>query len=319
MTKFRDKLSSFLLSISKKIAEHVFNDVNRVIDVVKWICIASIMLTGLTLLNMSKDMRAREATYSNVKEGLYHISGEVRHSWVQEGYRDAEHHSRVLRARLITRIADTYKNDKDKLRHDLTTYVSTNDMQNPLFKIFSDEAFTYERAWMSNTENYRIIITDRQNVLFSTYAREPLRNLKDTVPDIIFNKPYDKLIIFDEEKYTLQDIYIGELADQIDEFNHVKVLAPSYIYEHEDLLGVRDVYPDGTPAVNYKLAVIIAYEPLSDKSYSILSHMNAVIKASKDEEQWIIIKQGSMWTFFWGSLACIFGFAWHTVNRYKKQ
>ena len=78
---------------------------------------------------------------------------------------------------------------------------------------------------MSNTENYRIIITDRKNVLFSTYAREPLRNLKEAVPDIIFNKPYDKLIIFNEEEYTLQDIYIGELADKIDEFNHVKVLA----------------------------------------------------------------------------------------------
>ena len=76
MSKFRDKLSRFLLSISKKIAEHVFNDVNRVIDVVKWICIASIMLTGLTLYV--------QRHIQNMKEGIYHIAGEVRHSWVKK-------------------------------------------------------------------------------------------------------------------------------------------------------------------------------------------------------------------------------------------
>ena len=319
MTRLRDKISNFLITISQKLAGFLYNDTTRVLDVVKWICIVSVMLTGLTLLSMSKDMKARESMYSNVKQGLYHFSEEVRHSWIQGSYRTAELHSRVLRNRLISRIAKEYEHDKDRLRHDLTTYVSTNDMQNPLFKIFSDEAFTYERAWMSNTESYRIIITDRRNVLFSTYAREPLRNLKGAVPDIIFSKPYDKLIIFNEEDYTLQDIYISELANTIDEFNHIKVLAPSYIYEHEDLLGVRDVYPDGSPAVNYKLAVIIAYEPLSDKSHSILNHMNSVITASKDEDQWVIIKQGGLWASIWIALACVFGFAWHTVSQYKKQ
>lgn len=319
MTKLRDKVSNFLINIAKKLAGYVYNDVNRVLDVVKWICIASILLTGLTLLSMSKDMKARESTYSSLKQGLQYGTEKLRHSTISETYSNVHKDSLMLRDKLRFRIAEVYKDKRDALSTDLTTYVSTNDMQNPLFRIFSDESFTYERALMANTNDCRIIITDRRNVLFSTFASEPLRKVGSSALDVIFSKPQDKYVVFDEKKDLVTLMYIDELAENLREFPHLKVLAPNFIHEHEDLLGVRDVYPDGSPANNYKLAVIIAYDPIKSETYSTLTDLAKLVKASKDEEQWLIIKQGSTWIAVWGTMACIFGFAWHTVSRYKKQ
>lgn len=319
MAKIKEQVAHALLTIAQKIAKWVYNDSNRVVEAMKILCVGCTLLAGLTLINMSKDMVDREAMYSNVKQGLYAISDKYRHAVVQDGYRTAELHSRVLRNLITTRIQTEYAGDTDKLRNDLTTYVTTNDMQNPLFRIFSEEAFNYERAWVASDAGFRIIVTDRRNVLFSTYAKEPLRNNENAMPDIIFTKPHGKMLIFNEETKELKAVYTGILAEKIDKLHHIRVLAPSYIFEHEDLLGVRDVYPDGTPAVNYKLAVIVAYEPLNDKSTTILKNMDTVIQASKDEDQWIIIRDGTFWTAVWGISACLFGFVWYISINHKTQ
>lgn len=319
MAKIKDRVFQYILNFAKKIAELVLNDASRVSEVIKAICIISILCAGINLVDMSQEMKNREEGYANVKLSVHNIADKYRHSVIQDGYRTAELHSRVLRNLITTRIEKEYKGKEDQLKHDLTTYVSMNDMKNPLFRIFSEEAFNYERAWVSSDTGSRIIITDRRNVLFSTYAKEPLRNPEKMVPEIIFTKQYGKLLLFNEDTRELTSEYTASVASHADQLGNCKVLAPSYIFEHEDLLGVRDVYPDGTPVVNYKIAVIVAYNPITDNAMSIMKNINSVLETSKDDDQWEIIKRGVTDVSVWGALACIFGFAWYMISSYHKQ
>ena len=239
-------------------------------------CLVSVGVSALVLFYTSATLNGWNEMHEEISKDLSKINNQYRQTLVNDRYEIMGIHSRSLRDHITDQIEKEYKGKHDILKHDLETYITNNDMNNRLFQIFNDCSFEYLDKWFENRADIRVLIMSRDHVMFSSQMNEPIRVKNTNIPDIVFDRPQYTVLMVDSEG-AIKSEYVSIIVNHLSEHQESYMLAPSYIYEHEDLLGIRDVLPNGERAKNGKLAVVIAYKPVNDYHMHVLQHTKDAI------------------------------------------
>ena len=134
--------------------------------------------------------------------------------------------------------------------------------------------------------------------MFTSNIAEPFRQ-QETVPSLIFNFPYNEVLSCKgDDPESLSSMPIEDLSKDINRLEQLVLIAPSYIYEHKDLLGVGDVYPDGTPIDNDKLAVVIAFKPITSDHIAVIRRIQNEVNFNRINGFNTIIDKRSKWWIY---------------------
>ena len=271
------------------------------------------------VFGMRKDIGATSETYSAMQNSINMIGNEYRSTLVIDGYKRAELHSKALRDKITKTIEQKYAGDMEALRSDLQSYIAQNDINNGLYKIFHEEVFNYVDHWFKDRIDVRVIVADKRKILFSSTVTEPFRR-QDRVPSLIFNYPNNEVLsCMGDDPESLKSLEIEELIKDHDRLESLVLIAPSYIYEHKDLLGVGDVYPDGTPIDNDKLAVVIAFKPITRTHISVMHNISTELENNKVTGYATVVNKGVRDIAFFMMLAVISGALWYLVELSKRK
>lgn len=239
-------------------------------------CLVAVGISALVLFYTSATLNGWNEMHKEISKDLTRINTQYRQTLVNDRYEIMGIHSRALRDRITEEIEKEYQGKHSDLKHDLETYITKNDNNNRLFQIFNDCSFEYLDKWFENRSDIRVIIMSRDHIMFSSQIKEPVRVKNQQIPDIVFERPEHMVLLVDSEGSIMAE-YVSILVNHLADHQNSYMLAPSYIYEHEDLLGIRDVLPNGERAKNGKLAVVLAYKPVNDYHMHVLQHTKDTI------------------------------------------
>lgn len=279
---------------------------NHLIDSAKMVFVCCLLMSVLTLVNTTRDISMCTDMYTRLQRDFSTLSKQYRTIFVQDGYEVAQLHAIALKDQISGTIELEYHGDYDRLKKDLSTYRDSNDVNNPLYKIFNEVSFAYIDHWFPQRHDVRIVICDRNSVLFSTREHEPLKNEVANNP-ILFDRPNNMVVV----KSSLGDpCYAGSLSSvsaDVDKLDMVELIASSYIYEHKDLLGTPDVMPNGDSSNNYKLAILVVYKPVDTNSMYILKKVDSEVRDSMTSNYAGVISLGLRTFIIWFALTLLFG------------
>ena len=239
-------------------------------------CLVAVGVSALVLFHTSATLTGWNDLHSAISKDLTILNAKNRQTLVTERYDHMLLHSTQLRNDISNAIKAEYKGNMELLRHDLETYISKNDNNNKLFHIFNDMSYTYLNNMFKRHNDVRVLILSRDNVMFTSQVKEPIRVTNKTIPEVVFERPLHTVLIVDGDG-IIRSEYVSIIANHIDEHTDTYMLAPSYIYDHEDMLGIRDVLPNGDLAKNGKLAVVFAYKPVNDSSMHMLHEIKETV------------------------------------------
>lgn len=278
-----------------------------------------LVLSLFVVFGMRKDIGATSETYSAMQNSINMIGNEYRSTLVIDGYKRAELHSKALRDKITKTIEQRYAGNIEGLRGDLQGYIAQNDINNGLYKIFHEEVYSYVDHWFKDRIDVRVIVADKRKILFSSTVTEPFRR-QERVPALIFNYPNNEVLsCVGDDPDTLKSLEIEDLIKDHSRLESLVLIAPSYIYEHKDLLGVGDVYPDGTPIENDKLAVVIAFKPITKTHISVMHNISAELENNKVNGYATVVNNGMRDIALFMTLAIISGALWYLVELSKRK
>lgn len=278
-----------------------------------------LIMALFVVFGMRKDIGATSDTYAAMQKSINMIGNEYRSTLVIDGYKRAELHSRALRDKITKTIEHKYAGNMDALRSDLQGYIAQNDINNGLYKIFHEEVFSYVDHWFKDRIDVRVIVADKRKILFSSTVTEPFRR-QERVPAMIFNYPTNEVLsCMGDDPESLKSLEIEELIKDHDRIENLVLIAPSYIYEHKDLLGVGDVYPDGTPIDNDKLAVVIAFKPITKTHISVMHNISTELENNKINGYATVVNNGVRDIVLFMLLAVTSGALWYLVELSKRK
>ena len=224
--------------------------------IVKVVCAVSLGTALLSLIVTYATISGWSELHSSIRQDLSRINLEYRNSLVVNRYEIMSIHTKSLRDIIAEEIESTYAGKHDELRRDIETYIEKNDTSNKLFHIFNDSSYAYIRKWFSTYPNVRVIIASREDFMFTSTMVEPMR--MGSVPTVVFEQPPKTVLVLNKDANVTAQGF-DYIVNNLELDKSMEVLAVSYIYEHDDILGVRDVLPNGTSSKNSKLAVGIAF------------------------------------------------------------
>lgn len=317
VARFKTAFDKFIYEVKSIIDKD--DDIDNILKMSRLVCILALSVSLLTSFNVVRDLNSTSNNYQQVQQSIATIGQEYRTTLVVDGYKRAELHSIALRDRITKTIERTYSNNKEKLEEDLHSYISKNDINNTLYKIFSDEVFEYVDHWFQHRIDVRVIIADRRKILFSSATDEPFRT-PSRVPELVFNYPHGEyLSCIGDDPDTLVSLTVSELVTDIDRLENLTLIAPSYIYEHKDLLGVGDVYPDGTLIDNDKLAVVVAFKPITTDHVTVIRHIQRELSNNKIKGYSTIFNEGLTTLGLWLLVTFISGGIWYAAELSKRK
>lgn len=245
------------------------------------IFIGGVVLLGLIMFHAYHNISAMDDWYTELSAHIEESTEYSRRTIISTNYQLMQNHAKSLRDAIDDRIAKEYGNDKTRLYNDLTQYYETNSLDNPLFKIFGEEGYGYINKWFPLRDDVHVIVTDRSHILFASSRSETMRQVGEISP-LLFNFTEDQMLSVCPRTGKLTAIDPNEMAKDPLGFQDKYVINVAYIYDHEDIFGVRDVYPDGTLTGNNKLAIILEYKPFSARALQAEKMLMENMESTKD-------------------------------------
>lgn len=317
MSNIKEQIANCIDSIYTLLKSDIREVIPKIERVCRFTCVMSLIMAVLTIFHISSTLKSTEYNYYTMQSSINLIGNEYRSNLVEDAYKRAELHSKALRDNITNSIEREYQGNTTKLAEDLHSYLSKNDINNTLYKIFHKEVYDYVDHWFQHRIDVRIIIADKRKILFTSNIAEPFRQ-QETVPSLIFNFPYNEVLSCKgDDPESLSSLPIEDLSKDINRLEHLVLIAPSYIYEHKDLLGVGDVYPDGTPIDNDKLAVVIAFKPITSDHIAVIRRIQNEVNFNRVNGFNTIIDKGVSGGSIWLGLALFSGVIWYFIDIRK--
>lgn len=278
------------------------------------LCIISLIFGVSILFNVSRDISAYNNTFMKLEKDLRILSESYRNMILRDSVTVAEIHSRALRDIISEKIKFNYQGSKHKFKQDLDDYLATNNIENTLYLTFTEESYNYLNRWFPNRKDVRIIITDRSHILFTSEFHDPIRKNR-VFPMTIFDKTDDNILTIDDTSGVISEQIFDLFAQKTTDLKKITLLSPSYIYDHEDILGVKDAYPDGTSTDNSKLAIIVAYKPLNQTSVLVFKSMDEELQKNMEYQYAEVISDGVVHFAIAMLSVLFFGSVWYLGSK----
>ena len=259
------------------------------------IFIGGVVLLGFIMFNAYQNISAMDDWYTELSARIEESTEYSRRTIISTNYQLMQNHAKSLRDAIDDRIAKEYGNDKTKLYHDLTQYYETNSLDNPLFKIFGEEGYGYINKWFPLRNDVHVIVTDRSRILFASSRKETMRQVAEISP-LLFNFTENQMLSVCPHTGKLTAIDPKEMAKDPLRFQNEYVINVAYIYDHEDIFGIRDVYPDGSLTGNNKLAIILEYKPFSASALQAEKMLTENMETTKDYQFAKTLSVNLTWT-----------------------
>ena len=259
------------------------------------IFIGGVVLLGFIMFHAYQNISAMDAWYTELSARIEESTEYRRRTIISTNYQLMQNHAKSLRDAIDERIAKEYGNDKTRLYHDLTQYYETNSLDNPLFKIFGEEGYGYINKWFPLRNDVHVIVTDRSRILFASSRKETMRQVNEISP-LLFNFTENQMLSVCPRTGKLTAINPNEMAKDPLGFQDKYVINVAYIYDHEDIFGIRDVYPDGSLTGNNKLAIILEYNPFSASALQAEKMLTENMETTKDYQFAKTLSVNLTWT-----------------------
>lgn len=243
--------------------------------------IGGVVLLGLIMFHAYHNITAMDEWYAELRTHIEETTEYTRRTILSTNYQLMQNHAKSLRDVIGDRINAEYGDDKQRLYTDFTQYYETNSLDNPLFKIVGEEGYGYINKWFPLRDDVHVIVTDRSRILFASSRSEQLRKFGN-IPEILFNFSESQMLSLNPDTGTLEAVDPAEMAKDPLKYQDKYVVNVAYIYDHEDIFGIRDVYPDGSLTNNNKLAVILESKPFSARALQAEKMINDNLKTTKD-------------------------------------
>lgn len=309
---FDIKIPKFFRKIPYTIMEKFNIKHNSMLTAVQSCCAAALLSALFTLVATYATVNAWDELHGSIRKDLTRINVEYRNSLVVNKYEIMSIHAQALRDTIASKIETTYAGKRTDLQYDIESYIDKNDRENKLFHIFNDCSYEYINRWFSNYQDVRVIIANHNDFMFTSTMSEPMR--LSAVPSVVFDrKPRTGLVLTSKGEVSAHSF--DYIVQNMDIDKDMEVLAVSYIYDHDDVLGVRDVLPNGEPSKNSKLAIMIAYQPITEYHMHVLEHTNEVIAESVNDS-YLNRVLGDVWYVGFAFITfIIFGLFWQILDE----
>lgn len=259
------------------------------------IFIGGVVLLGFIMFYAYQNISAMDDWYTELSARIEESTEYRRRTIISTNYQLMQNHAESLRDAIDERIAKEYGNDKTRLYHDLTQYYETNSLDNPLFEIFGEEGYGYINKWFPLRNDVHVIVTDRSRILFASSRKETMRQVNEISP-LLFNSTENQMLSVCPRTGKLTAINPNEMAKDPLGFQDKHVINVAYIYDHEDIFGIRDVYPDGSLTGNNKLAIILEYNPFSASALQAEKLLTENMETTKDYQFAKTLSVNLTWT-----------------------
>lgn len=309
---FDIKIPNFFRKIPYTIMSKFNIEHKSMLTAVQGCCTIALASALFTLVTTYATVTAWDELHGSIRKDLTRINVEYRNSLVVTKYEIMSIHAQALRDTIASKIEKTYTGKRTDLQYDIETYIDNNDKENKLLHIFNDCSYEYINRWFANYPDVRVIIANRDNFMFTSTLKEPMR--VGAVPGVVFDRtPRTGLVLTNKGEVSAHSF--DYIVQNMDVDKNMEVLAVSYIYDHDDVLGVRDVLPNGEPSKNSKLAIMLAYQPISEYHMHVLEHTNEVIAESVNNS-YLNRVLGDVWYVGIAFIAfIIFGLFWQILDE----
>ncbi len=229
-----------------------------------------------------------QETYNDVQNASSYYVNALLYS----GYMNAAQHAESLRDDLVRTITTQYNGNMRMLKSDLNTYFSANNVNNQLYRIIANTAYTYEDRWFQNRKDVQILVVSHKGVLFSTDRHNALRQA--TALEELFKWDGNNVLAMNiyGDPSDIQVLSPSQLSKDINALNEKIFIAPAYIYEREDIFGVSNIYPNGTMNNNDQLVVLVTYQPWLNDNFSMVRTYSDKIQRNVEEQYITVLSNG---------------------------
>lgn len=255
----------------------------------------SIIITVLVMVKIQADISASSEVYNKLTNEIVSTNSYYRKVVLLDTYNNNDIHSKALRDYISKEINKEYNNDIESLHKDMETYLTDNSLDNRLYKVIHKASYDYMSHWFPDRTDIRAIVIMRDKVLFSTKIDDPIR-IPGKIDPVLFNKPVNTVLCMERNTGHIKAVNTQEIPEYTNKLAGLSLLSAHYIYDKYDIFGVPDVYPDGSPVNNSKLAVIIAFTPTDSNILQMLQTFDTNIQEAKDYQSYMNLSYNLVYT-----------------------